>query len=107
MLGDKHYRYKRFSKTVIHRREIRFYKKKGKLQITDTFEGKGEHHLEWKFILSPDYKHNLNIRFDRLRWQKKPAFFSPEYAKRNKTLKFFSDIKVQIPFNETYCIKKE
>jgi len=102
----EHYGYKRFAKSVMHRREIRFHKKEGKLEITDTFEGKGERDLEWNFILSPDYKKELNVYSDRLRWEKKPAFYSPEYGKRNKTLKFFSDIKVQIPFNETCCIKK-
>jgi hypothetical protein len=52
-IGDKadvfiseYYSYKRFSQSVIHKREIKFYKSDGRLEIIDRFEGRGEHNLE-------------------------------------------------------------
>ncbi len=65
LLGE-HYGYNRLKQSVVHKREIGFHKKEGKLEITDKFEGKGEHRLEWNLILSPEFKQELKISSDKL-----------------------------------------
>ena len=83
----EHYGYKRFSQPVIHKREIAFHKKEGKLEIIDKFRGEGEHSLKWNFILSPESGRNLNVGSDKLQWHREPAFYSSEYGIISKTEK--------------------
>ena len=93
----EHYGYKRFSQAVIHKREIKFYKKERKLEIIDKFTGEGEHNLKWNLILSPGFDRKLNVSSDRLQWHREPAFYSSEYGTITKTEKFTSTLKSIIP----------
>ncbi len=110
--GDKvdifigeHYGYKQLFQIVIHRREIKFYKKEGTLEITDRLEGTGKHNLEWNLILSPELKQKLEINSDKLQWHKVPAFYSPEYGLIIKTEKFISALKALIPAEVKFSIE--
>jgi len=93
----EHYGYKRFSQPVIHKRQIKFHKKDKKWEIIDKFTGEGEHNLEWNLILSPEFKQELKISSDKLRWHREPAFYSSEYGIITKTEKLTSTLKTKIP----------
>ncbi len=84
----EHYGYNRLKKPVAHQREMKFYKKKGLLEITDSFSGEGEHNLEWNFIFSQEVKQDINIFSDKLKWDKKTAYYSSEYGIKFKTKRF-------------------
>jgi len=101
----EHYRYKRFSQPVIHKREIKFHKKEGKLEIMDRFRGDGEHSLEWNLILSPEFRRNLNVSSDKLRWHREPASCSSGYGIINKAEKLTSTLKTKIPVEVKFWIE--
>ena len=101
----EHYGYKRFSQPVIHKREIRYYKKDKKWEIIDRFGGEGEHNLEWNLILSPEFKQELKISYDKLRWHREPAFYSSEYGIITKTEKLTSTLKTKIPVEVKFWIE--
>lgn len=103
----EHYGYKGFSHHVIHRREIRYYKKDKEWEIIDNFRGEGEHNLKWNLILSPEFKRDLNISSDKLQWHREPAFYSSEYGIITKTEKLTSTLKATIPYETRLWIKKE
>ena len=101
----EHYGYKRLSQPVIHKREIKYYKKDKKWEIIDRFEGKGEHDLEWNLILSPEFKQELKISSDKLQWHREPAFYSSEYGTTTNTEKLISILKTTIPVKVKFCIE--
>jgi len=101
----EHYGYKRFSRSVIHQREIKFHKKEGKLEIIDRFHEEGEHNLEWNLILSPEFRRNLNIGSGELQWHREPVFYSPEYGTITKTEKLTSTLKTTIPVEVKFWLK--
>ena len=101
----EHYGYKRFSQPVIHKREIKFYKKERKLEIIDKFTGEGKHNLEWNLILSPEFKQKLNISSDKLQWRRDSAFYSSEYGTITKTEKLTSILRVTIPVELKFWIE--
>ena len=105
LFSGEHYGYKRFSHPVVHQREIRFYKKEGKLEIIDRFHGEGEHTLKWNFILSPGFKSNLKIDSRKLEWQQEPVSYSPEYGTITKTAKLTSTLKTTIPVEVKFWLK--
>jgi len=100
----EHYGYKRLLKPIIHQRKIMFYKKEGNLQITDIFEGKGEHDLEWNFILSPDFKRELKINSDKTKLAKKTFFYSNKYGIHTKTKNLKVALKTSLPIKITLNI---
>ncbi len=102
----EHYGYKRLSYSVVHQREIRFYKKERKMEIIDKFRGEGEHSLEWNLVLSPGFKSNLKTDSGKLQWHKKPAFYCPEYGVTTKTQKFTATLKTAMPYSDTLCLRK-
>jgi len=101
----EHYGYKRFSRPVIHKREIKFHKKEGKLEIIDKFGGEGEHSLEWNLILSPESGRNLNVSSDKLQWHGEPAFYSSEYGIISKTEKLTSTLRATTPVEAKFRIE--
>ena len=101
----EHYGYKRFSRPVIHKREIRYYKKDKKWEIMDKFKGEGEHSLKWNLILSPEFKQELKIGSDKLQWHREPAFYSSEYGIITKTEKLSSTLKTTIPVEVKFWVK--
>ena len=101
----EHYGYKRFSQHVIHKREIRYYKKDKKWEIIDKFTGKGEYNLEWNLILSPEFKQKLNVSSDKLQWHREPAFYSSEYGIITKTEKSTATFRIVIPCSVTFWFK--
>ncbi len=100
----EHYGYKRFKNPVIHRCEIKFYKKEKKLEIIDKFKGKGEHNLRWNFTLSPDFKSGLKIYSEKIKWHREPTFYSKEYGIINKTEKFTAVIETELLFESKFDI---
>jgi len=94
----EHYGYNRLPDPVIHRRQIKFFKKQGKLEITDSFNGKGEHSISWNFVLSPEFKNELNIFSNKLKLNKINAFYSPEYGLMIPSKNFNGGFKRSIPF---------
>ena len=103
----EHYGYKRFAQPVIHKREIRYYKKDKKWEVIDKFTGEGEHNLEWNLILSPEFKQELQINSDKLQWHREPAFYSSEYGMTTKTEKLTSTLKATIPVEVKFRIEIE
>jgi len=105
----EHYGYKRLKNQVIHRRQIKFYKKEKKLEVIDKFQGKGEHNLKWNLVLSPVFNSNLEIHSDKLRFHKEFAFYSKEYDKINETKKFTAIIETELPFESKFdiCLKRK
>ena len=101
----EHYGCKRFSQPVIHKREIKYYKKDKKWEIIDKFRGEGKHNLEWNLILSPEFKGNLSISSEKLQWHKEPAFYSSEYGIITKTEKLTSKLKTTIPVEVRFWIE--
>jgi len=95
--------YKRLKKPVAHQRKIKFYKKEGKLEITDRFEGNGEHNLQWNLILSPETK-KLKIKSTHLKWHKRLGYYSVEYGVIAKTSELYSEINRKLPFNMRFMI---
>ena len=100
----EHYGYKRYSLPVVHRREIKFYENKNILEITDKFEGGGEHNFEWDFILPPDLDAKLKIESNELQFHEKPAFYSPEYGIKIQTKKLVSTMKAVVPVEFRFSI---
>jgi len=101
----EHYGYKRFSQPLIHKREIKFHKKEGKLEIIDKFRGEGIHNLKWNLILSPEFRRNPNIGSDKLQWHREPAFYSSEYGIITKAEKLTSTLKATIPVEVKFWIE--
>jgi len=56
LLVGVHGGYQRLTKPVLHRRAIYFDKERSLWIIRDTFEGEGEHQLNWYFHLAPDLR---------------------------------------------------
>ena len=102
----EHYGYERLSNPVVHRREIRYYKKQGRWKITDRFEGEGEHSFEWNLIFSPDFKEELRIHSGPLQWHKETAFYSREYGVINESQKLLAVLKARVPFEVSFSIEK-
>ena len=102
----EHYGYKRFSQAVIHKREIKFYKKERKLEIIDKFRGEGEHSLEWNLILSPEFKQELKVNSHKLQWHRKSAFYSSKYGTITKTQKITGSLRITVPYSVTFWFKK-
>ena len=106
----EHYGYKRLSQPVIHQREIRFYKKerkKGRLEIIDRFEGKGEHNLEWNLMLLPDVTEKIEINSDKLQWHRETAFYSSAYGIMCKTEKLTSTLKTTLPVEVKFWVEEK
>jgi len=101
----QHYGYARFSRPVVHQREIRSYKKDKKWEIIDRFRGEGEHSLEWNLILSPEFEGNLNVGSDKLQWHREPTFYSSEYGMMTRTEKLTSKLRATIPVEVKFCIE--
>jgi len=104
----EHYGYKRLKDSIVHKREIRFYKNKKKLEIMDEFDGKEEHDLGWNFVLSPEQKRDINIDFiPSFRQSKKTSFYSPQYGIKNENNKLSISLKTKTPFKMKFIIDKE
>jgi len=71
----EHYGYRRLPETVVHQREIKFYKKENKLLIVDKFNGTGICNLKWVLVLAPELSCRLEIG-SQLKWQKGIIAFS-------------------------------
>lgn len=102
----EHYGYERLPNPVIHRRQIKFLKKQGKLEIIDSFNGKGGHEVSWNFVLSPEFKGELSVFSDELSFNKTGNFYSPEYGRTEKTYKMSANIHCELPYNFKVFIKR-
>lgn len=90
----QHNGYAKPPKSVIHKRQIKFYKKRGIVEIEDKFYGKDEHCLEFNLILSPAFKSNLDIKSERLRWDTQQFNYSPQYGVVVETIKYYAKVEV-------------
>jgi len=103
----EHYGYKRLKDPVIHKREIRLYKNKKRLEVIDEFNGKEERNLRWNFVLPPKQKKDININFISPFCQsKKTSFYSPQYGVKDKNNKISISIKTKTPFKMRITIDK-
>ena len=100
----EHTGYSRLKHPIIHCRQVVFNKVEKRLEITDIFRGKGEHHLEWNFILLPEIKANLKIKSNKFQLKKKSAFYSPKYGVINRTIRFTKVLKSKMPFEAKFWL---
>jgi len=99
----EHHGYNRLPQEVIHQREIKFYKKEGRLLVTDTFKGKGSCTVEWTLILAPEPARTLELR-SQLKWQKRAGYYSPAYGIRCRTERCEARMNVRLPFEAQFEI---
>jgi hypothetical protein len=102
----EHYGYTRLKNPVIHNRKINFDKINGEIEITDIFSGKGEHDLEWNFILFPGISEKIRIISGDIQVQKKHCFYSPEYGVKVDTEKICFKLKKKMPYELYVTIDK-
>ncbi len=88
VFAGRHYGYKRLSHPVVHERRMVFHKKKGRLEVEDTFHGEGEWDLDFNLILSPDHQRDLYVRSERLAWKTRECEYSPGYGIIRRTGKY-------------------
>ena len=100
----EHYGYNRFINPVIHQREFKFYKKTGKLEIIDRFNGIGDHHFIWNFILCPYLKKTVYITSDSLFFSTQDTFYSQEYGRIEHTKKVISHCNIKLDVNYEFII---
>jgi len=93
----EHYGYDRLPQEVIHRREIKFHKKEGKLLIVDKFNGTGICNLKWVLVLAPELSCRLEIG-SQLKWQKTAGYYSPAYGIRCRTERYEASGRFGLPF---------
>lgn len=69
----------------IHKREIKFYKKDGRLEIIDYLTAVFGDDCEWVFIFSPSFLSFSNIKSEKIIFTQTEAHYSPEYGVLEKT----------------------
>jgi len=100
-----HTGYSKLKYPVVHQREFIFDKHNGRLEIIDSFEGEGNHQLNWNFILSPGLVNTPIILSDRINWRKEIIYYSPEYGVSVETKKYTSLLKTELPCSIKIIIK--
>ncbi len=95
----QHSGYKRIIGNVIHRRAFLFSKKDGVLTITDSFLGKGQHTIEWNFIMAPDAQSYITIVSQDVSFSINPARYSPSYGTETQTIRYSAKKIVVLPYH--------
>lgn len=90
---------------IIHRREIKLYKKGGGVEVIDSFVGEGRHKLEWNLIFSTYFNGEFELESKDLKWIEKFTFYSSEYGRKCETLKYYSKREVEFPGSMKFYIK--
>ena len=118
VLDVEHFGYKR--RGVLHRRRFEFNKESGKLVIVDSFQGSGQHTIEWRLNLHPSVRPHLEDRFivlegkqgkvnveskdHQLRFDLSESWYSPSYGVKQPTKVLGVTIITSLPSSHTLII---
>jgi uncharacterized heparinase superfamily protein len=117
--------YARLENPVSHARRIVFDKKLLTWEITDTFDGEGEHLLEWYFHPAPGIEVDIDSSADEMNIILKgrrnslsvqtglsgkvklvDGYYSPEYGCKEKAVFIYCFVRVNLPFSNTFVIRE-